>query len=142
MGRRRLVVLLVSPSSSTRHLRHFSPSAGRWRVEEAGRNVAVEAPACRRCRNYSQNGVMARRNSPRRGGRRLKGSDNRQADLRPVPIGTHWRADGQPKSSYRSQGEALGVADERRSESGVALNVYQCAICRGWHLGSSGGRTR
>jgi hypothetical protein len=50
----------------------------------------------------------------------------------------HWRADGQPKSAYRSQGEALSVADERRSESGVDLNAYQCEICGSWHLGSYG----
>ena len=50
----------------------------------------------------------------------------------------HWRADGQPKSAYRSQGEALSVADERRSESGVDLDAYRCEICGSWHLGSYG----
>ena len=54
----------------------------------------------------------------------------------PVSRGMHWRADGQPKSAYRSQGEALSVADERRSESGVDLDAYRCEICGSWHLGS------
>jgi hypothetical protein len=85
---------------------------------------------------------MARRNTPRRGGRPISRGDSRPDGLRPVALGAHWRADGQPKSAYRSQGEALGVADERRSESGVDLNVYQCDICRSWHLGSLGRRTR
>jgi hypothetical protein len=85
---------------------------------------------------------MARRNSPRRGGRRTKNGDPHQAERRPVSSGTHWRADGQPKSTYRSQGEAFGVADERRAESGVELSVYQCQICGGWHLGNSGGRAQ
>jgi hypothetical protein len=81
---------------------------------------------------------MARRNAPRRGGRRVNKREGQPDNLRPPSLGTHWRADGQPKSAYRSQGEALGVADERRHESGVDLNVYQCEICRSWHLGSFG----
>jgi hypothetical protein len=85
---------------------------------------------------------MARRNAPRRGGRRINKRDGQPDNLRPPSLGTHWRADGQPKSAYRSQGEALGVADERRFDSGVDLNVYQCEICRSWHLGSCGRNTR
>jgi hypothetical protein len=53
---------------------------------------------------------------------------------------SHWRADGAPKSAYRSQGEALSVADERRQESGVDLNAYRCEVCSAWHLGNSDGR--
>jgi hypothetical protein len=81
---------------------------------------------------------MARRNAPRRGGRRISPGDRPRDAVRPVSLGAHWRADGQPKSAYRSQGEALSVADERRAESGVDLNVYRCEICRSWHLGSFG----
>jgi hypothetical protein len=53
---------------------------------------------------------------------------------------SHWRADGAPKSAYRTQGEALSVADERRQESGVDLNAYRCEVCSAWHLGNSDGR--
>ena len=59
-----------------------------------------------------------------------------------MSFGAHWRADGQPKSAYPSQGEALSVADERRFETGVELNVYQCDTCHRWHLGGSEGRRR
>jgi hypothetical protein len=81
---------------------------------------------------------MARRNAPRRGGRRVGKSDGDPARRQPLSRGMHWRADGQPKSAYRSQGEALSVADERRSESDVDLDAYQCEICGSWHLGSYG----
>jgi hypothetical protein len=56
--------------------------------------------------------------------------------------GAHWRADGAPKTTYSSQIDALSMADERRHETGVDLNVYQCDYCSGWHMGSSGGRGR
>jgi hypothetical protein len=50
---------------------------------------------------------------------------------------SHWRADGAPKTAYRSQSDALSVADERRMDSGVVLNVYRCEFCRAWHVGSA-----
>jgi hypothetical protein len=50
---------------------------------------------------------------------------------------SHWRADGAPKTAYRSQRDALSAADERRQESGVDLNVYRCEICSAWHLGGA-----
>jgi hypothetical protein len=81
---------------------------------------------------------MARRNAPRRGGRRVGRSGGDPAGRQRVSTGMHWRADGRPKSAYRSQGEALSVADERRSESGVDLDAYQCEMCGSWHLGSYG----
>jgi hypothetical protein len=52
---------------------------------------------------------------------------------------SHWRADGSPKSSYRSEGEALSVADERHQDSGVALAAYRCEYCAAWHLGNTEG---
>jgi len=55
-------------------------------------------------------------------------------------LGAHWRADGAPKTSYSSRGEAQVAADERRRESGAELNVYQCDHCHAWHMGKSGGR--
>lgn len=54
--------------------------------------------------------------------------------------GSHWRADGAPKAAYRSQAEALSVADERRHDTGLELNVYRCEICSSWHMGSAEGR--
>jgi hypothetical protein len=54
-------------------------------------------------------------------------------------LGPHWRADGVPKASYLTQGEALSVADERRRETGVELSVYLCDVCSGWHMGSRDG---
>ena len=80
---------------------------------------------------------MVRRNSPRRGGRRPPADR-----ARPLSPGSHWRADGAPKATYRTQQEALSVADERQLESGVDLNVYQCDLCHCWHMGSAAGRER
>lgn len=57
-------------------------------------------------------------------------------------LGSHWRADGAPKSGYRSQAEALSVADERRQETGVVLNVYRCDYCSAWHMGNAESRRR
>jgi hypothetical protein len=71
-----------------------------------------------------------RRNDPRR----------KATTERPPSLGAHWRADGAPKTSYRSEREALAMADERRRESGADLNVYRCDFCAAWHMGSSGGR--
>jgi hypothetical protein len=34
-----------------------------------------------------------------------------------------------------SRGEAHSVADERRREAGVELDVYRCSTCSAWHLG-------
>src|ERR1700733_12279895 len=57
-------------------------------------------------------------------------------------LGAHWRGDGTPKAAYRSQGEALAVADERRNESGLDLIVYRCDFCQAWHLANRTGRGR
>jgi len=61
---------------------------------------------------------------------------------RPFNPGSHWRADGAPKTPYRSQAEALSVADERRQDTGVDLQVYRCDHCSAWHMGSPGSRRR
>jgi hypothetical protein len=66
----------------------------------------------------------------------------KRSDERPGILGSHWRADGAPKTSFSTQGEALSVADERRQESGATLNVYRCDYCAGWHMGSSARRER
>jgi hypothetical protein len=74
----------------------------------------------------------------------------RKARRRSVPLrsdaarrfnpGSHWRADGTPKAAYRSQAEALSVADERRDDTGLELAVYRCEVCSAWHMGNAEGR--
>jgi hypothetical protein len=54
-----------------------------------------------------------------------------------MSLGSHWRSDGAPKTGYRSQAEALGVADEQRQDFGVDLSVYRCDFCSSWHMGNS-----
>lgn len=79
-------------------------------------------------------GLMARRtnrrSTPGRGG----------VAPRTPSFGSHWRADGNPKTAYRSQAEALAMADWRRQESGADLSVYRCDVCSAWHMGKAGGR--
>jgi hypothetical protein len=53
---------------------------------------------------------------------------------------SHWRADGAPKTAYRTQRDALSVVDERRADSGADLNVYRCEFCSAWHIGNADGR--
>jgi hypothetical protein len=62
------------------------------------------------------------------------------ASRRTPSFGAHWRADGAPKTAYRTQSEALAMADERRRDSGADLNVYRCDFCSAWHMGNVGGR--
>ena len=56
--------------------------------------------------------------------------------VRPESFRSHWRADGAPKTTYRSEAEAHFVADERRQDSGVELVAYRCGFCSAWHLGN------
>ena len=74
---------------------------------------------------------MPRRKPARNGRTRRDGDDRRLPGL-----GSHWRADGQPKTAYASQGDALTAALVRRQESGVELNVYRCDVCAAWHMGN------
>jgi hypothetical protein len=68
----------------------------------------------------------------------------RKVAARPVSLSlrSHWRADGGAKTPYMTQTDALVVADERRQESGVVLNVYRCDFCSAWHLGNADGPER
>jgi hypothetical protein len=91
--------------------------------------VRVLSPASR------QNDPMPRRNKVRKSESRPTEDTNRIAGL-----GSHWRADGNPKAVYRSQGDALTAALVRRQESGVELNVYRCDVCAAWHMGNTRGR--
>ncbi len=47
---------------------------------------------------------------------------------------------GKAKVKYRSHAQAEKAA--RRSQSGVALHVYECRFCRGWHLTSQEQRNK
>jgi hypothetical protein len=85
-----------------------------------------------------QNGPMPRRNNARSGrGRRTEGNENR-----PSGLGSHWRADGQPKTAFSTQSDALTAALVRGQESGVELNVYLCDVCSKWHMGNPTRGTR
>ena len=77
-----------------------------------------------------QNGPVPRRNNARRDEKAQSEEAHRAPSL-----GSHWRADGLPKASYASQGDALTAALIRRQESGVELNVYRCDVCSAWHMG-------
>jgi len=71
--------------------------------------------------------------------RRRRGRDTRPRDVpddRPVRLGSHFRADGNPKTAFPTQGDAVEAAEERRRESGVSLTVYQCDVCSAWHMGT------
>ena len=50
---------------------------------------------------------------------------------------SHWRADGEPKTRYRTQADAERAALQYRLEHGRELNSYSCEFCSGWHLGTS-----
>jgi hypothetical protein len=71
---------------------------------------------------------------------RRRGSPVRTPQGERTNPGSHWRADGAPKAAFRSQAEALSVADERRHDSGLELNVYRCDVCSAWHMGNAEGR--
>ena len=77
---------------------------------------------------------MGRRKTRRRASQREASASH------PPSLGAHWRADGAPKTAYRSEAEALAMAEERRRETGAVLSVYRCDHCSAWHLGNSGGR--
>ena len=72
---------------------------------------------------------------------RRRGESQRDKTASRTPsLGAHWRSDGTPKTLYRTEAEALAMADERRRETGVILSVYRCDFCSAWHMGNSGGR--
>jgi hypothetical protein len=49
----------------------------------------------------------------------------------------HHRADGQPKTRFRSEQDANRAAFSYRLNDGVELVAYECHQCGGWHLGNS-----
>lgn len=66
----------------------------------------------------------------------------RRDGARPLALdASHWREDGRPKVRYSNRTDALVAADIQSKETGAALGAYQCAFCRGWHMGRSGGRS-
>jgi len=74
---------------------------------------------------------MPRRNKAQKSQGKGAEGINRMAGL-----GSHWRADGQPKTAYRSQSDALTASLVRSQESGVELDVYRCDVCAAWHMGN------
>jgi hypothetical protein len=72
---------------------------------------------------------MVRRN--RRSGARPQTATDRLPSFR-----SHWRVDGSAKTAYRTQRDALAVADERRQDTDVRLAAYRCELCTAWHLGN------
>ncbi len=55
---------------------------------------------------------------------------------RPVRL-PHFRADGEPKTRYRSEADANRAAFTARLDHGVDLVAYRCEFCGGWHLGNA-----
>jgi len=76
---------------------------------------------------------------PRRNNARKHQEQQSEGANRIARLGEHWRADGLPKTAYRSQSDALTAALVRRQESGVDLNVYRCDVCAAWHMGKPRG---
>ena len=106
----------------------FPPPSNPGRVgapPDGSRNAALILPA------RNENDPMPRRNNVRKGQGRQSEVANRVAGL-----GSHWRADGLPKTAYATQGDALTAALVRRQESGVELSVYLCDVCSAWHMGN------
>jgi hypothetical protein len=63
--------------------------------------------------------------------RRIRRTSSRDVRL------PHWRADGQPKTRFKSEQEANRAAFGARLDHGVDLVAYACDFCGGWHLGTS-----
>jgi len=49
---------------------------------------------------------------------------------------SHWRADGEPKTRYRTEADANRAALQARLDHSVDLGAYLCEFCGGWHLGN------
>ncbi len=60
----------------------------------------------------------------------------RSSAARPVRL-PHFRADGAPKTRYRSEADANRAAFTYRLDHGVDLVAYRCEFCGGWHLGNT-----
>ena len=60
----------------------------------------------------------------------------RRAEQPRRPRLSHWRADGEPKTRYRTEADANRAALQARLDHSVDLGAYLCEFCRGWHLGN------
>jgi hypothetical protein len=49
--------------------------------------------------------------------------------------GAHTTAKGRPKKGYSDRAQAEAQANALSTRDGVAMNAYQCAQCRQWHIG-------
>jgi hypothetical protein len=64
---------------------------------------------------------------------------SRHLPHRPLTLdASHWRADGRPKVRYPTRQDAIVAAEERSRMWHAPLGVYECAFCRGWHMGRRG----
>ena len=52
-----------------------------------------------------------------------------------LPVSSHFKRDGTPKRSYRTQQEAAGQAQLAWTLEGVELDTYRCDHCHQWHIG-------
>ena len=62
----------------------------------------------------------------------------RRPRLETRPLGSvtmHFKHDGRPKQSYRTQGEAMQAAQATWAINGVELQTYRCDFCHQWHMG-------
>jgi hypothetical protein len=51
------------------------------------------------------------------------------------PVSSHFKRDGTPKNSYRTQQEARSSAQLAWTLNGVELDTYRCDYCHQWHMG-------
>ena len=75
----------------------------------------------------------------RRGGKRTRPPRPSGDPSASPPGGTgreHWRADGQPKTRFATQGDANRSSLQARLQRGADLDPYRCGFCGGWHLGN------
>jgi hypothetical protein len=73
-------------------------------------------------------------------GRRSGSTSNKARGIgKPVRL-SHWRADGNPKVRYPTEGDAHKAGFSYRLEHGADLGAYECEFCGGWHLGASDNR--
>jgi len=66
----------------------------------------------------------------------VKKRRTRRLESRPLGrSSSHFKHDGTPKKSYRTQSEAASAAQLAWTLEGVDLNTYRCDHCYQWHIG-------
>jgi hypothetical protein len=65
-----------------------------------------------------------------------KRSPRRRAPrAQPTPLSSHFKRDGTPKNSYRTEREAASAAQLAWTLNRVDLTTYRCDHCHQWHIG-------